>query len=164
MLSIRYCKRNFKTCLKLNPGRHQLASQFSALQQFDRNAFLDSINVKTFSDEEINDSFNLLKSPEGHIVASDITKVIGNVTRKEFTDEEVNIVASNLLEDLDTKNTGEISRESWESGLRILGKRFDSRVKPLVACYLITGGWEIGWKGRKDKDVASYIYAYAHPT
>ena len=112
---------------------------YSALQKYDRNKFLESINVKTFSDEEIENSFNSLKSENDVIVSSDINKIIKNTTYDELTDEEVKAVASKILKDLDSENTGTISKESFDSGLREMAGRFDKRVKPLVACYLTTG-------------------------
>lgn len=115
-------------------------SRYQSQQKYDRNTFLDSLNIKTFSDEEIDKSFNRLKSPHCNaIVSSDINKAIEIVTKNELTQEEISDVASKLLKDLDAKNTGKISRKSWEEGLRQLAGRFDYRVKPLVACYLITG-------------------------
>jgi MFS family permease len=116
------------------------ACNFSAMQKYDRNAFLNSIHIKTFSVEEINSSFDQLKSShEDHVVATSINKVIADSTQNEMTNEEVNSIASNILKDLDADDTGEISRESFHAGVRLLGARFDSRVRPIVGCYLMTG-------------------------
>lgn len=119
--------------------RRVLSCNLSAHYKYGRNAFLQNIHVKTFTDEEIDKSFDNLKSSEGTIHSSDIIKVVLKGTHNEMSTDDVKAVTAKLLEDLDAEDTGEISRESFATGLRQMAGRFDSRVKPLVGCYLVTG-------------------------
>mmetsp|Transcript_7346 Transcript_7346/g.12339 ORF Transcript_7346/g.12339 Transcript_7346/m.12339 type:complete len:536 (-) Transcript_7346:71-1678(-) len=122
-------------CRAVRPRCH-----YSALQKYDRNAFLNSIHVKTFTDKEINDAFDKLKTSDEVIVTADIDKAINEHTKSELTREEIHLLSSKVMEDLEAKKkSGVVTRDSFGTGLRRLGSRFDSRVKPLVACYLVTG-------------------------
>ena len=118
---------------------------FSALRKYDRNAFLDSLEVKTFSEQEISNAFERLQvqaqdgDGDGVVSPSDISDVIRTHSQGELSSEEITLVTNEILKDLVEKNTGLITRESFGSGMREMGGRFDKRVKPLVACYLITG-------------------------
>lgn len=134
--------RRVRVCMSRSRSAHQVqVLGFSSLRKYDRNSFLQSIGVKSFSQEEIKDSFDRLKAKteeEEVILPSSIQEVVQRASHSA-SEEEVTEATRRILGEMEVKNPGRISREDFSEGLRRMGLRFDHRVRPIVACYLVSG-------------------------
>ncbi|CAE7234799.1 unnamed protein product [Symbiodinium natans] len=102
-------------------------------------AAMSTLNLSTFSDQEIQDAFRRMdQDGDGRVDFSELSAVLRHLNSKLAHEESLTTTAL-LMHELDKDKDGFISFEEFRSGVTSLAQRYDNRVVPISAAMFLSG-------------------------